>query len=128
MPRLVATALLVALAIPAPARAQSDLQGTWTNGTLTPFERPAALAGKASYTPEEAAVEERQATARRSSRTRRPGDVGSDNEAFVDSGYKLASTRQTSLIVDPPDGRIPIRPEAEKKRDFNVANLTRSRR
>ena len=121
--RFVATALLLALAMSAPARAQSDLQGTWTNGTLTPFERPAALAGKAFYTPEEAAAEERQAIARRNSRTRRPGDVGSDNEAFVDSGYKLASTRQTSLIVDPPDGRIPIRPEAEKQRDFNVANL-----
>ena len=123
MSRIAAAACLLALALPAPARAQSDLQGTWTNGTLTPFERPAALAGKAFYTPEEAAAEERQAIARRTSRTRRPGDVGSDNEAFVDSGYKLASTLQTSLVVDPPDGRIPIRPEAEQKRDFNVANL-----
>ena len=115
--------MLATLALPAPALAQSDLQGIWTNGTLTPFERPPALGTKAFYTPEEAAVEERQATERRNSRTRRPGDVGSDNEAFVDSGYKLVSTRQTSLVVDPPDGRIPIRPEAEKQRDFNVNSL-----
>ena len=124
MSRFAAAAFLLALATAVPASAQSDLQGTWTNGTLTPFERPAALAAKAFYTPEEAAAEERQATERRNGgRTRRPGDVGSDNEAFVDTGYKMVSTRQTSLIVDPPDGRIPIRPEAEKKRDVNVASL-----
>ncbi len=123
MSRFAILALLAALTLPAPALAQSDLQGIWTNGTLTPFERPPALGTKAFYTPEEAAIEERQATERRNGRNRRPGDVGSDNEAFVDSGYKLVSTRQTSLIVDPPDGRIPIRPEAEKLRDVNVNSL-----
>jgi hypothetical protein len=123
MSRFAVPALLAALALPEPALAQTDLQGIWTNGTLTPFERPPALGTKAFYTPEEAAIEERQATERRNSRTRRPGDVGNDNEAFVDSGYKLVSTRQTSLIVDPPDGRIPIRPEAEKLRDVNVNSL-----
>jgi hypothetical protein len=125
MSRFATAAFLLGLAIPTTAHAQSDLQGTWTNGTLTPFERPAPLAAKAFFTPEEAAAEERQTTERRNSgrNIRRPGDVGNDNEAFVDSGYKLVSTRQTSLIVDPPDGRIPIRPEAEKTRDFNLASL-----
>jgi hypothetical protein len=116
-------ALLAAISLPVAALAQSDLQGTWTNGTLTPFERPPALGTKAFYTPEEAATEERLAAERRSSRTRRSGDVGSDNEAFVDSGYTFVSTRQTSLIVDPPNGRIPIRAEAEKRRDLNVNGL-----
>jgi hypothetical protein len=116
-------ALLAAISLPVAALAQSDLQGTWTNGTLTPFERPPTLGTKAFYTPEEAATEERLAAERRSSRTRRPGDVGSDNEAFVDSGYTFVSTRQTSLIVDPPNGRIPIRAEAEKRRDLNVNGL-----
>ena len=119
--------MLATLVFPTIALAQSDLQGVWTNGTLTPFERPPALGTKAFFTPEEAVVEERQATERRNSRTRRPGDVGSDNEAFVDTGYKFVSTRQTSLVVDPPDGRIPIRPEAEKQRDFNVNNARRVR-
>ena len=124
MPRLAVAALLASGLAAAPAFAQSDLQGVWTNGTLTPFERPPALAAKAFYTPEEAAVEERLATERRSSgRKPRPGDVGSDNEAFVDAGYKLVSTRRTSLVIDPPDGRVPIRPAAEKIRDFNLASL-----
>ena len=76
---------------------QPDMQGTWTNGTLTPFERPANLAGKAFLTGEEAADIERQAAERRANpnRPRRPGDVGGDNEAFVDSGYKVT--------VDPAD-------------------------
>jgi hypothetical protein len=121
MARLLMIALLAAW--PSPLLAQSDLHGTWTNGTLTAFERPPALGTKAFYTPDEALEQERQAAERRANRTRRPGDVGSDNEAFVDTGYKLVSTRQTSLIVDPPDGRIPIRPEAEARRDFNLENL-----
>jgi hypothetical protein len=102
-----------------------DLQGTWVNGTLTSFERPNNLADKAFLTEEEAAALEQQSAERRASadRNRRPGDVGSDNEAFVDTGYKVTKTRQTSLVVDPPDGRVPLRPEAEKTRDFNLANL-----
>lgn len=120
----VAVAVALVLAVPALARAQADLQGVWTNGTLTPFERPPALGTKAFYTEEEAAEQEQQAIQRRAApRTPRPGDVGNDNEAFVDTGYKLVATRQTSLVVDPPDGRIPLRAEAEAKRDFNVGNV-----
>jgi hypothetical protein len=95
----------------------------WTNGTLTPLERPAAQADNPFLTEEEAAALDRQSGDRRANRARRPGDVGNDNEAFVDTGYKVVSTRQTSLVTDPPDGRIPIRPSAEKRREFNVANV-----
>jgi hypothetical protein len=100
-----------------------DLQGTYTHGTLTPFERPAALGNKAFYTEEEAREEERKAIARRANRgAARPGDVGGDNEAFVDSGYTALPSRQTSLIVDPPDGRLPLKPAAEKQREFNLTS------
>lgn len=103
---------------------QPDLQGTWNNGTLTPFERPAALAGRAFLTEEEAAALERQSAERRANpnRAARPGDVGGDNEAFVDSGYKVSSTRQTSLVVDPSDGTVPIRPTALARRDHNLTS------
>jgi len=96
----------------------------WTNGTLTPLERPAALSGKATLSDEEAAALERQAIERRTNPpARRPGDIGGDNEAFVDVNTKVVSTRQTSLVVDPPDGKIPFTPAAEKKRDFNITNM-----
>ena len=101
-----------------------DLQGVWTHGTLTPFERPPALGTKAFYTDAELADVQRQATDRRSNRSSsQPGDVGGDNEAFVDTGYTFLRTRQTSIVVDPPDGRIAFLPEAEKKRQFNLTNM-----
>ena len=103
---------------------QPDLQGVWTNATITPFERPGALADKAFLTEEETAALEKQAAARRETADRapRPGDVGSYNDFWFDSGTRVVSTRQTSLVVDPPDGRVPLKPEAEKKRDFNLTN------
>jgi len=111
---------------PAPARAAGahpDLQGMWVNGTSTPFERPANQP-KAFLTDEEVAAAERQAEARRATPApRRAGDVGTDNEAFVDTGYKITVTHQTSLVVEPADGRIPLKPEAEKQRDFNLRNV-----
>src|SRR5678815_828756 len=76
----------------------SLLEGMWTNGTLTPFERPANQASKLFLTEEEAAALEKQAAERRANPVRRPGDVGTDNEAFVDTGYRVAATRQTSLV------------------------------
>ena len=113
-----------ASAIPRTPDGHPDFQGIWINGTTTPFERPANLGDKAFYTEEEVAAVERQAAERRATPApRRAGDVGGDNEAFVDTGYKIASTRQTSLVIDPPDGRAPILPDAEMRRDFNLRNV-----
>jgi hypothetical protein len=124
-PRLPAATTKVKWMPPKTADGQPDLQGTWNNGTLTPFERPAALAGQAFLTEEEAAALERQSAERRANpnRAARPGDVGGDNEAFVDSGYKVSSTRQTSLVVDPADGVVPIRQSALDRRDHNLTSI-----
>ena len=102
---------------------QPDLQGLWTNETITRFERPSQLAGKQFLTAEEAsALEERTAQRRaEADRAPDPGIVGSYNQVWFDSGTRVLSTRQTSLVVDPPDGRVPVRPEAEEKRDYNFA-------
>jgi hypothetical protein len=100
-----------------------DMQGVWTHGTATPFERPTTLGTKAFYTEAEAADVARQAATRRANPPApRVGDVGGDNEAFVDGAYSYLRTRQTSIVVDPADGRLPFRPEAEKKREFNATS------
>ncbi len=97
---------------------QPDLQGVWTNATITPLERPAALKDKAFLTEEEAAaMEARVAQARAASDKFGPLESGSYNRFWYDDGTKVLSTRQTSLVVDPPDGRVPVRPSAEARRD-----------
>jgi len=102
---------------------QPDLQGIWINATITPFERPASLGDKAFLTEAEAEAIERQATTRREEDAPpRPGDVGSYNQFWFDSGDRIVSTRRTSLVIDPPDGRVPLRPEAEAAREYNSAH------
>lgn len=102
---------------------QPNLQGVWTNATITPLERPANLRDKAFLTEAEAAALERQAaSAREEDGPPRAGDVGSYNQFWFDSGERVVSTRRTSLVVDPPDGRVPLRPEAEAARRNNAAH------
>jgi hypothetical protein len=99
---------------------QPDLQGIWTNATITPLERPRELAEKEFFTPAEAAEYETQVRERNNGDRR---DVNSENDLAVgyndfwwDRGTKVVSTLRTSLIVDPPDGRIPsLTPEAQNK-------------
>jgi hypothetical protein len=101
---------------------QPDLQGTWTNPTITPFERPQELAGKPTLSDQEAAQLEQRAAQGRVDRAPTEGDVGSYNQFWFDSGSKVVSTHQTSLVVDPADGRVPLKRDAEEKRDFNLAH------
>jgi hypothetical protein len=102
---------------------QPNLQGVWTNATITPFERPANLGDKTFLTEAEAAAVERQAAStREQDGPPRAGDVGSYNQFWFDSGERVVSTRRTSLVIDPPDGRVPLRPEAEAARRNNSAH------
>jgi hypothetical protein len=101
---------------------QPDLQGVWTNATITPFERPAELAGKPFLTEQEAAALEHRSAENRVDRPPQPGDVGSYNQAWFDSGTKVLATRQTSMVVEPADGRVPVTPAAEARRDYNLAH------
>src|SRR5258706_5986049 len=101
---------------------QPDIQAIWTNATLTPFERPTSLRDKAFLTEAEAEAIERQTAANREQDPKRPGDVGSYDQVWFDSGDRIVSTRRTSLVIDPPDGRVPLRPEAEAARDYNSAH------
>jgi hypothetical protein len=107
---------------------QPDIQGVWTNPTITPFERPAAQADKAFLTEDEAAALERRTLDRRAEADRVPvrGDVGSYNDFWFDQGTKVVATRQTSLVVAPADGRVPVTREAERVRDENDRRSTES--
>ena len=101
-----------------------DLQGVWDFRTLTPLERPEDQSDKSVLTAEEAAEVESQAAARTAaanapSEVRTEplpvgGNIGAYNSYWVDQGARVVGDQRTSLIVDPPDGRVPaLRPGIE---------------
>ena len=99
---------------------QPDLQGIWTNATLTPLERPDEFAGKAFLTEAEAAAYEKrlaQVNNRDRREASREADVGrAYNDFWFERGNALVPSRRTSLITDPSDGRVPsLTPEAQKR-------------
>ncbi len=106
--------------MPLTADGQPDLQGIWSNATVTPLERPADLAGKPTFTPEEAAAYAKQMV-ERTNVDHRTGNAEADvatayNQFWYDRGTKAVGTLRTSLIVDPADGRIPaLTPQAQKR-------------
>ena len=111
---------------PRTADGQPDLQGFWINPTLTPFERPADLAGKAKLTDQEAAAIETRAKSNQVDKAPKAGDPGTYNQAWSDGGTTWLATRQTSLVTDPPDGRVPVKPSAAAARAYDYAHLTDS--
>ena len=127
---------------------QPDLQGVWTNNIATPLERPKILAGRAFLTDQEVAAFKKKAAELFSN--------GNSDAAFFDSvfesvlenvngtksGFKSTDggtgdyssvwtdardwDNRTSLITDPPDGRLPpLTPQAEEKQRALFAAMTR---
>jgi len=139
-----AAAIALAFLIPVAAAAQTDtgaapqtpwgtpdLQGVWDFRTITPMERPEERADQSFLTEEEVANLEQEATSRNERLLNRQalrtevgasvdsgeeGAPGAYNNFWLDRGTRVIGTRRTSLITDPPNGRIPPRtPDGERR-------------
>ena len=110
----------VVLVLPVPVAGQTDdaavtrtpwgdpnLQGTWSYASLTPLQRPTSMSDREFFTAEEAAQRNYSVTL---DQPATPGSVGSYNALWFDRG-EVSSDLRTSLIVDPLNGRLPIRSE-----------------
>ena len=109
-----ATATTVASPVAHTPWGDPDLQGIWDFRTITPLQRPDDLVDKTVFTPEEAAEYEaaRVASLHKDQRVEDGLEPETDvayayNHFWWDYGDTLVEDRRTSLIVDPPDGKIP---------------------
>src|SRR5262245_19757346 len=119
-------AAAAAKAVPRLPDGRPDLSGIWSFATLTPLQRPKEFENRDKLTPEEAAKLEDQAV--RDQFVDRPppkGNPGAYNRFWIDSGTTVVSTHQTSLIVDPPDGRMPaLTPHGKQREEARDAKAT----
>ena len=121
---VVALAAIPVAAQPAPRTpwGTPDLGGIWDFRSITPLQRPEELADQEFLTEEEAANLEQETVERNERLLHNPaqrtqagnnvdrregGGVGAYNNYWLDRGTTVVSSRRTSLIVDPPNGRIP---------------------
>ena len=141
--RPIATALTLTISIAAGSFAQTfdpssmktsdgqpDISGTFTFRTLTPLQRPQALADQANLDPESAAQFEASERIRLNRdlfdpesgapsagyQPRADGGVLSYNEFWYERGIELVADKRTSLIIDPPNGRLPEQTSAARRR------------
>ncbi|HJN96288.1 MAG TPA: hypothetical protein QGF41_11380 [Gammaproteobacteria bacterium] len=124
----ISSALAQDYIVPRTVDGQPDLQGLWTNDTITPIERPTSLQGRDFLTEDEIAAMEANLARRRTEAddnivVSAGGNVGGYNQIWLDSGDTVLSTGQTSMIVDPPNGRAPIRESATAERDYYFAHI-----
>jgi hypothetical protein len=87
-----------------------DLQGTWDYRTITPLERPQQFGDRQYLTDEEVKAMEERAGKRMDEppSDEQPNQSGTIHATYLtDPGRRVDDDRRTSLIVDPPDGRVP---------------------
>jgi hypothetical protein len=115
-------------ALPRTPDGRPDLQGVFDYATATPLERPAAFAGKAVLTEAEVAAFLQQQAANRSRIDDAPaaGSVGGYNQFWYEFGTNVVPDRRTSLITDPPDGKMPpLTPLGQQRAADHRARLRR---
>ena len=120
---LLLPALTAAQDIPRTGWGAPNLQGVWDFRTITPLQRPEDLGDKAFLSEEEAAQREQRAVDRAvrlwnrdAQRTEAGGNVGGYNNFWMDQGTRVIGTRRTSLVIDPPNGRLPSVTDAGRAR------------
>ncbi|HCE01619.1 MAG TPA: hypothetical protein DEQ98_00140, partial [Acidobacteria bacterium] len=122
-----------------------DIQGLFTFRTLTPLQRPVIDAGASALLAERVALTEEQAAEYEAARrreldrdtqnlevhapgvryqSRAEGGVGGYNEFWYERGIELTRDKRTSLIVDPPNGRVPYRAEFQAAARIRGANIS----
>ena len=117
---------------PRTADGQPDLQGLWNNTTITPFER---RPGQPEFITEEDAVAAERSAIERRAQVNAPSmprtellpagaNPGSVNQFWFGPRFQIVGSRRSSLVIDPPDGRVPLRTEAEVRRDYLVEHRT----
>jgi hypothetical protein len=108
---LVVSLLVRAFAASPAAVTHPDFDGIWNSATATPLERPRQLKDKAFFTPEEAAAWEREVAVSNEEPTpeaaAKSRGTGTYNTVFREFGARTVKTLRTSIVTDPPDGRIP---------------------
>ena len=107
-----------------------DLQGIWNGKTTTPLERPDEFADREFLTDEEVVALEAEAAAEpgrdaRATRGSHEDVEGAYNDVFTERVSHVVRTKRTSLIVDPPDGKIPPLTPEEQQRVEAVARQSR---
>lgn len=102
-----------------------DLQGLWNNTTLTPLERPRDLATKEFFTEDEAIAYQKRIVQNREQDPNDGATDVADPKVWWERATTVVSTRRTSLIVDPPDGRIPALTPAAQKRMADARAISR---
>jgi len=109
-----------------PHNPHAAFEGIWNSATATPLERPATLKDKAFFTKDEAAAFEREFA---KSNEEPPEDTprrgtGTYNAFYREYGTHVFKTLRTSVVIDPPDGRIPpLTPAADEIRKQRLARI-----
>lgn len=103
-----------------------SLEGYWTNASFTPLERPAELASKEFFTEAEAAAWQKQRIEKENSQAK--DDIHYDNVIWQAENYpKGAAALRTSVVFDPPDGKLPPLSAAGQKRALLEKEAARRR-
>ena len=114
---------------PRTASGEPDLEGVWTSTTTTPLERPPQFGDRLFLTDQELAdIEKRLLTQREADGVEdlAPGARATTGPPDHWTERANKASRQTSLVVEPADGRVPVMPAAEAKRDYDLAHATES--